>query len=150
MSLTNKTVAGFTSSLVLLFLPSICTGAAENRLSGEIAGMVTDSSGIPQMGATVLLYNHLDRLTQHALTNVRGGFALASLLLDICSVRVSLSSYVPAVRGNILVEPGMRSVLNVSLANLFSTIQLVPLTAQQRSLMSDEWKWVLRSSSSTR
>jgi len=146
----QRTVATFASSLVLLCAPSICTAASAPRLSGEISGMVTDSAGIPQMGATVLLYNHLDRLAQRALTNDRGTFSFASLLPDIYSVRVSLASYVPAIRGNIVVEPGMRSVLNVSLATLFSTIQLVPLSGQQRSLMSDEWKWVLRTSSATR
>ena len=146
----NKAVAGFASSLVLLILPSISTAATMPKLSGEIAGMVTDASGIPQMGATVLLYNHLDRLSQRALTNDRGGFSFGSLLPDVYSIRVSLASYVPAIRGNIVVEPGMRSVLNVSLATLFSTIQLVPLSGQQRSLMSDEWKWVLRTSTATR
>ena len=145
----HKTVAGFASSLVLLFTPSL-SAATMPRLSGEIAGLVTDSAGIPQMGATVLLYNRLDRLAERALTNDRGSFTFSSLLPDTYSIRVSLSSYVPAIRGNILVEPGMRSVLNVSLATLFSTIQLVPLSAQQRSLMSDEWKWVLRTSSATR
>ena len=102
------------------------------------------------MGATVLLYNRQERLYQRALTNDRGTFTFASLLPDLYSIRVSLASFVPAIRGNIAVEPGMRSVLNVSLATLFSTIQLVPLSAQQRTLMSDEWKWVLRTSSAMR
>ena len=146
----HKTVAGFAGCLVLLVLPSISIAATAPRLSGEIAGTVTDSTGIPQMGATVLLYNHLDRLAQRALTNDRGAFSFASLLPDTYSIRVSLASFVPAIRGNIVVEPGMRSLLSVSLATLFSTIQLVPLNAQQRSLMSDEWKWVLRTSSATR
>ena len=146
----HKTVAGVVSSLMLLSLPAISRAATVPKLSGEIAGMVTDTSGIPQMGATVLLYNRQERLYQRALTNDRGTFIFASLLPDLYSVRVSLSSFVPAIRGNISVEPGMRSVLNVSLATLFSTIQLVPLTAQQRTLMSDEWKWVLRTSSAMR
>jgi hypothetical protein len=146
----HKTVAGFITGVILLSLPEICPSAALPRLSGEISGLVTDSTGIPQMGATVLLFNRQSRLFQRALTNERGSFAFAGLLPDLYSIRVSLASFVPAIRGNILVEPGMRSVLNVSMATLFSTIQLVPLTTQQRTLMSDEWKWVLRTSSATR
>ena len=69
---------------------------------------------------------------QRALTDDRGAFIFAGLLPDLYSIRVSLASFVPAIRGNIVVQPGMRSVLNVSLATLFSTIQLVPLSAQQR------------------
>jgi hypothetical protein len=146
----HKTVAGFVSGLILLSVPQVSAAASLPKLSGEISGMVTDTAGIPQMGATVLLYNRQARLFQRALTNERGTFAFAGLLPDLYSVRVSLASFVPAIRGNILVEPGMRSVLNVSLATLFSTIQLVPLSAQQRTLMSDEWKWVLRTSNATR
>jgi hypothetical protein len=146
----HKTVAGLVSSLMLLCLPPVSSAASVARLSGEIAGMVTDSSGIPQMGATVLLYNRQERLYQRALTNDRGTFIFASLIPDLYSIRVSLASFVPAIRGNIAVEPGLRSVLNVSLATLFSTIQLVPLSTQQRTLMSDEWKWVLRTSSAMR
>jgi hypothetical protein len=146
----QKTIAGVLSGLFLLVLPAVSSGAAFPRLSGEISGMVTDAAGIPQMGATVLLYNRQARLFQKTLTSEAGTFAFAGLLPDLYSIRVTLSSFVPAIRGNIVVEPGMRSVLNVSLATLFSTVQLVPLSTQQRSLMSDEWKWVLRTSSATR
>jgi hypothetical protein len=146
----QKTVAGFVAGVILLSLPLASTAASLPKLSGEISGMVTDTAGIPQMGATVLLYNRQARLFQRALTNERGMFAFAGLLPDFYSIRVSLASFVPAIRGNIQVEPGLRSVLNVSLATLFSTVQLVPLSTQQRTLMSDEWKWVLRTSSATR
>jgi Carboxypeptidase regulatory-like domain len=146
----HKTVAGFVGGIILFSLPLVSEAASLPKLSGEISGMVTDTSGVPQMGATVLLYTRQARLFQRALTNERGTFAFAGLLPDLYSLRVSLSSFVPAIRGDILVEPGMRSVLNVSLATLFSTIQVVPLSAQQRTLMSDEWKWVLRTSAATR
>ena len=99
------------------------------------------------MGATVLLFNRYDRLHEKALTDESGLFAFAGLLPDIYSIRVTLASFVPAVKSHILVQPGMRSMLNVSLANLFSSIQLVyPSAGQQRVLMNDEWKWVLRTS----
>src|SRR5579872_6346737 len=112
----NKIVAGFVSGVILLAVPLVSQAASLPKLSGEISGMVTDTAGIPQMGATVLLYNRQARLFQRALTNERGTFAFAALMPDLYSIRVSLSSFVPAIRGNILVEPGMRSVLNVSLA----------------------------------
>jgi len=146
----HKTVAGLLSGAILFALPMVSEATSLPKLSGEISGMVTDTAGIPQMGATVLLFNRQSRLFQRALTNERGTFAFAGLLPDLYSIRVSLASFVPAIRGNIVVEPGLRSVLNVSLATLFSTVQLVPLSKQQRTLMSDEWKWVLRTSSATR
>ena len=47
-------------------------------------------------------------------------------------------------------QPGMRSVLNVNLNSLFSTIQISYPALENGCLMSDDWKWVLRSAPSTR
>ncbi len=69
---------------------------------------------------------------------------------DVYSIRVSLRSFVPVFRENIVVQPGVRSLLNVSLTTLFSTIELIAPPPGERALMSDDWKWVLRSASSTR
>ena len=66
-------------------------------------------------------------------------------------MRITLATFFPAFKRGILVQPGMRSVLNVSLSGLFSTIQLsYPVAIENGGVMSDDWKWVLRSASSTR
>ena len=106
--------------------------------------------GIPQMGAIVLLYNRQDRAFGKVLTDDHGEFQFLGLLPDLYSVRVTLATFVPALKKDILVQPGMRSVLNVNLNTLFSTIQLAYPSIESGSLMSDDWKWVLRSASSTR
>ncbi|MGE5567568.1 MAG: carboxypeptidase-like regulatory domain-containing protein [Rhodospirillales bacterium] len=112
--------------------------------------MVSDPSGMPQMGATVSLFNRFDRLLQRSLTTEKGTFGFDSLSPGIYTIQVSLASYLPALKRNIVVQPGMQSLLNVSLATVFSSIQLVAVSPGDSSLMSDEWKWVLRSSTSTR
>jgi hypothetical protein len=119
-------------------------------LSGSVLGVVTNARGVPQMGAAVLLFNRQDRLLQRVLTGEKGAFAFESLAPDIYSIRVNLASFAPVMRNNILVQPGMRSLLNVSLAGLFSSIQLVYPTPEQRAIMNDDWKWVLRTASATR
>ncbi len=130
---------------------SLCHGAAApSKVSGSIAGMVSNPSGMPQMGATVLLYNRFDHLLQRSLTTDKGLFGFDALTPGTYTVQVSLASYLPALKRNIAVQPGMQSLLNVSLATVFSSIQLVAVSPGDSSLMSDEWKWVLRSSSSTR
>ncbi|MGD0438856.1 MAG: hypothetical protein ABSB86_20525 [Bryobacteraceae bacterium] len=51
------------ASLILAlsaFAPE-ASSAPLSKLSGSIAGYVKDPSGIPQMGATVLLFNHSER-----------------------------------------------------------------------------------------
>src|SRR5579863_7723690 len=136
------------ASLLSIATPSLAIAPA--KLSGALSGLVRDAVGIPQMGATVLLFTHEDRLFGRALTDEKGAFSFLSLAPDTYSVRVSLRSFVPVFRDNIVVQPGLRSVLNVNLSTLFSTIQLVAPPEGERALMSDDWKWVLRSASSTR
>jgi hypothetical protein len=124
--------------------------ASKTALSGSIAGVVRNSSGVPQMGATVFLYNRSERMVLRALTNERGMFGFGLLTPDLYSVRVSLASFVPAVKQKIAVQPGMQSLLYVNLASVLSSIELVYASPGQGALMSDDWKWVLKDSASTR
>src|SRR6266849_10431518 len=124
--------------------------AAPTKLSGSIAGFVRDSSGIPQMGASVLLFNRYERLIERTLTNERGTFGFDALTPDLYSVRVSLASFVPAMKQKIAVQPGMQSLLYVNLASVLSSVELVYVAPGQGALMSDDWRWTLKASTATR
>jgi len=145
----SKIAASLMVGLALFSLP---TARAESPvpLSGSIAGVVKDATGVPQMGASVYLFNRSERLIQRAITNERGLFGFAALTPDLYSLRVSLASFVPAVRQKIAVQPGMQSLLYVNLASVLSSIELVYALPGQGALMSDDWKWTLKASSSTR
>src|SRR5229473_5964270 len=136
------------AGLLCIVSPSFAVAPA--KLSGGITGIVKDGVGVPQMGATVLLFNRQDRLSARGLTDEKGNFSFLSLAPTVYSLRVSLRSFVPVFRDNIVVQPGVRSVLNVNLNTLFSSIQLVTPPPGERALMTDDWKWVLRSASATR
>lgn len=135
---------------VCLSIPAQSLAISPPALAGAISGTVTDSVGVPQMGATVFLFNKFDKLAERVLTDERGFFSFAGLFPDVYSIRVTLASFVPAFRNNILVQPGASSLLNVSLATLFSSIKLAYPGPGQRYPMSDDWKWGLRTSSATR
>ena len=119
-------------------------------LSGSLSGTVKDLVGIPQMGAVVFLYDHREKLCERVLTDSVGSFVFQGLNPDIYSVRVTMASFLPALRSRIQILPGMQKNLQVSLSTLFSSIQLAPPQAGQPSLMTDEWKWILRTSSARR
>lgn len=129
--------------------PAVRAAPAEN-LSGSIGGLVRDSGGVVQMGATVLLFNRYDHLVRQELTNANGVFGFAGLAPGLYSVRVTLASFVPAIRKHILVQPGLQSVLTINLASALSSIELIYAAPVTGALMSDDWKWVLRSSQATR
>jgi hypothetical protein len=124
--------------------------ATSAPLSGSIAGVVRNSSGVPQMGATVFLFNRSEKLLGRVLTNERGLFGFGLLSPDLYSVRVSLASFVPAMKQKIAVQPGMQSLLYVDLASVLSSIELVYAKPGEGALMSDDWKWVLKESAATR
>lgn len=148
MTSQSKLAVGLAAALVV-WAPTAFP-ASPTQLSGSIAGFVRDSTGVPQMGATVLLFNRYERLIQRTLTNERGVFGFDSLTPDLYSVRVTLASFVPAMKQKIAVQPGMQSLLYVDLASVLSSIELVYAAPGQGALMSDDWKWALKASTATR
>jgi len=103
------------SAAVLLALMSApVLQSSPNNFTGSIAGIVSDALGISQMGAAVLLFNRLDRQVGRLITDERGAFQFDSLPSDLYSVRVNLTSFMPALRNNISVQPGIRRPLFAS------------------------------------
>jgi len=135
---------------VFVIAGSSVATASEIRLLGAINGQVRSAAGVSQIGATVMLLNRNDRVISRTLTNIDGKFQFDSLVPDRYSVKVLHNSFLPAALSNILVKAGLESRLNVQLANIFSSIELIYAPPGEDMLMSDEWKWVLRSSSATR
>lgn len=147
---THKTVASLLFGMACLLEPSVSQAASPLKLSGAIVGVVTDPLGIPQMGATVMLYNRQDKLSEKVSTDERGEFRFVGLFPDSYSIRVTLATFLPVFRQGIMVQPGMRSILSVNLSGVFSTIQFSYPAIENGSFITDDWKWVLRSASATR
>ena len=133
-----------------LFLASAVANGGDLSLSstGDVLGSVRDSHEIPQMGATVQLFNKFERVIAKTITGMDGRFAFAGLVPDVYSVRVSLPSFLPVSKDRIAVKSGLDSTLQIHLASLLSSIEVsytLPTGA-----MNNDWKWVLRSSPATR
>jgi hypothetical protein len=137
--------------LAWIAVAPVAAVGAEYKLLGALKGEVRNPSGTAQMGAVVSLYNRYERLVQKTLTDASGQFEFKALVPDNYAVRVNLSTYVPANRTNIPVKAGMESYLSIELATIFSSIELVYTAPSAAStIMTDDWKWVLRSSGVTR
>ncbi|HZQ53102.1 MAG TPA: carboxypeptidase regulatory-like domain-containing protein [Bryobacteraceae bacterium] len=142
----------FATTALLSALLAIAGRAEGGDLSlpvtGNLLGSVVDAAGTPQRGATVRVFNKYQQLVSRTVTAPDGRFAFASLPVDLYSVRVALASFLPAARDRVAVRAGANSVLQIHLTTLFSSIEVkynLPGAA-----MSDDWKWVLRSSPATR
>ncbi|MEP6714220.1 MAG: TonB-dependent receptor [Terriglobia bacterium] len=140
------------ASLFAAALIPVCAldAASPIHLAGELSGLVTDHGGRPQPGALVLLFNRQEQLLQRLSTDNGGTFSFGDLLPDLYSIRVTLASFLPASRDRVQVKPGMRSLLEVNLSHIFSSVQLVSTVPATGSLMNDNWKWALREDSSLR
>ncbi len=136
--------------LLLFSAVSPALAVSPVTLSGGLGGTVRDSAGKPQMGAAVALYDFRDQLLERALTNESGAFSFGGLNPSLYSVRVTLASFLPALRDGIKVQAGMRRFLDVNLSHLFSSIQFGTPDPGTTALMSDDWKWTARTSGSMR
>lgn len=137
--------AGFGFLVCLLAVPAMAA-----RSGGRISGVVLDSAGTPQMGATVLLRpeSALQASTVKLLTDGRGRFASAALPVGLYSIQVTLAGFLPALDRNIRVSAAHPTVLQIMLGTVFSTLEQLRRPAGQ-TIASDDWTWVLRSSAAT-
>ena len=147
---TQRKAAIAVAVLACVAVPHLAKSADFVQRPGAISGKVTGGAGVPQMGAAVVLYDRQQRVYNRALSDERGEFRFTDLSPNVYSVRVTLAAFVPAIRKDILVQPGMRSLLAVNLSALFSSIQLSYPVVENGSLMSEDWKWALRGDHATR
>ena len=136
-----------TIPLIAAFLAVPVLDAA---ILGSIRGLVRDERGIPQIGALVTLLTADGSVAKRVYSNHDGLFAVEKLFPGNYSIRVSLDSFLPVTKAGIEVISGSSAILDVSLRGLLSTLQMVFPGGSQVRDMSDDWKWVLRTSSSTR
>jgi hypothetical protein len=111
--------AGFGFLVCLLAAPVVAA-----RSAGQISGVVLDSAGTPQMGATVLLTceSALRSSSVKLLTDGRGHFASAALPVGLYSIQVTLAGFLPAIDRNVHVISEHPTVLQIMLGTVFSTL----------------------------
>ncbi|HUJ31250.1 MAG TPA: carboxypeptidase-like regulatory domain-containing protein, partial [Candidatus Acidoferrum sp.] len=146
MSSKGIRVLGLALLACLFALPAT---AAPNV--GRIAGLVVDSGGTPQMGATVLISSEqmLDAAPLSLLTNDRGRFSTETLLPGAYSVKVTLAGFLPAMEHHIRVSDQRTTILQVVLGSVLSSFEQLRRPADQK-VSADDWTWVLRASPNTR
>jgi hypothetical protein len=134
--------------LVLCAIPARLAAAPD---SGKITGLVVDSAGTPQMGATVVVSADqlVSNLSFQLLTNDRGRFSTATLPAGTYSVKVTLAGFLPAIEQDVQVSNQHTTLLEIVLGSVFTSFEKLRRQPDQQ-VSSDEWSWVLRASEATR
>ncbi len=132
------------TSLILLGLLSgapLVSGAAVT--SGSVAGVVRDSSGIPQIGIVVELLRPDSTLVARAFTDRKGDYAFASVLPGQYALKAMGGDFIPTLKQNLRIRAN--TVVDLTLSSLYDLMQFVPQPRRVRERSEDDWAWTLRS-----
>lgn len=123
---------------------------AESRI-GRISGVVVDESGVPQMGATVVIASHslIASAALQLFTNERGRFVSGTLPAGAYTVRVTLAGFLPTLRPDVQVNSQQTTDVQIEMGSIFTGLADLHRHANQRA-DDGEWSWVLRAAAATR
>lgn len=108
-----------------------------------VAGVVRNSSGVPQMGAQVELLRADLTVAAAVTTDSRGRFLIASVVPGSYTIKAICASYLPTLRENVRVRTG--TVVNLTLSTLYEAMQWLPAQPRGQNSHADDWTWTLRS-----
>ena len=129
------------------------TAAAQAKLvSGKLAGVVRDTAGTPQMGASVEVIAETTGTlsTLDLLTNTQGIFRGERLAPGFYTVRVTLAGFLPTLEKHVRITANLTTVVRIQLESMFTSLEQLRRQPSAANLETDDWKWVLRSASATR
>jgi hypothetical protein len=120
--------------------------------SGKLAGVVHDTVGTPQMGATVEVLPEAGGKTipLGLLTNTLGVFQGERLAPGFYTVRVTLAGFLPTIQQHVRISAHLTTVVRIEMESMFASLDQLRRQPASVSVESDDWKWVLRSASATR
>ncbi len=126
----------------IALLASLCVAASAGVTPGSISGYVRSTTGTPQMGATVQLVSAAGQLMV-VHTDAKGYFTATGLIPGNYDVHVSMPSFLPTLREDVVLATGASKVLNITLNTLFEAVGMLP-PLKKPDDENDSWKWTLR------
>ena len=119
------------------------SGAASGPASGAVTGQVSDSAGIPQIGAQVQLLRPDLSVIASVYTDASGRYRIASILPGRYAVKAMGEWFLPSLRENVRVRSN--TVVNLTLNTLYEAMQWLPAEPRSGNVQKDDWAWTLRS-----
>jgi hypothetical protein len=139
-----------------LLLPCLQPSESVAAGYGSLAGIVSDNKGVPLMGATVMVVGPMafateatSQTVERMITDAHGRFTIGHLVPGWYSLKVSSPTRLPAMRNGVRVEAGETVVATFVLTDILAPIRF-QVPGNSVSSWGDDWKWVLRTSSTTR
>src|ERR1700733_3126093 len=129
---------------IVLLLSLIALGSApvHGAAPGTISGVVRDSQGVAQIGATVQLLRPDLTVIDSVFTDSKGRYNLAFVLPGRYAVKAMGTSFLPSLREDIRLHSS--AVVNLTLNTLYEVMQWLPSEPRAGDSQPDDWKWTLR------
>jgi len=128
------------------------SSAQAKAAAGKLSGIVRDTTGTPQMGATVEIVPEaaIKAVSLGLLTNMQGIFQGERITPGLYTVRVTLAGFLPTIQQHVRISAHVTTVVRVELESMFASLDQLRRQPSTASVESDDWKWLLRSASITR
>ena len=129
---------------IVLLLSLIALGSAPvyGVAPGTISGVVRDSQGMAQIGATVPLLRPDLTVIASVFTDSKGRYNLPFVLPGRYAVKAMGTSFLPSLREDIRLRSS--AVVNLTLSTLYEVMQWLPSEPRAGNSQQDDWKWTLR------
>ena len=138
------------AALALCGISLLGVSSAYANDSGKLSGDVTDPAGNPQMGATVWLTPEFaGGRAIELLTDENGIFVSQRLRPGLYSVKVTLAGFMPSFQDRVDVKAHLDTSLHFQLDSIFASAGQLR-RKPPKFTQPDDWKWVLRTASSSR
>jgi hypothetical protein len=144
----NRLLSGAAVGISLIAL--LVVPLAQAEVSGTVGGLVRDEHGVPRMGAVIALLTPEGRPIKRVFSDYRGIFKVENLFPGDYSIRVTLDRFLPLLKQHIRIESGRKTILDVNLRGVFASLQMLFPDGGEIRDMSDDWKWVLKTASTSR
>src|ERR1700732_2619570 len=139
--------------MLTCFFAGANTSAAQVKAApGKLSGVVRDTVGTPQMGATMEIVPEfaVKAASLGLLTNTQGIFHGERLAPGLYTVRVTLAGFLPTIQQHVRISAHLTTVVRVELESMFASLDQLRRQPSTANVERDDWKWVLGSASVTR
>ncbi len=121
-------------------------------VQGNLSGVVRDTAGTPQLGASVqvIAESGASAAAIAYLTNTQGVFRGEKLAPGFYTVRVTLAGFLPTLEKHVRVSANLTTLVRIQLESMFASLEQLRHAPSASASEADDWKWVLRSASSAR
>jgi len=128
--------------VLLLSLIALAGVPVYGAAPGTISGVVRDSQGVAQIGATVQLLRPDLTVIASVFTDSKGRYNLTSVLPGRYAVKAMGTTFLPSLREDVRLHSS--AVVNLTLNTLYEVMQWLPSEPRTVGAQQDDWKWTLR------